>query len=159
MITAARVQEVSSHEAVRQLVGQHLDSGPVIWVSFNRPYEALRRAMGPREGLMYVDATGSNPSGLKFLDDACFVESPVLLEIISLRIRLLARRMPGARIVLDNANQVALYTSMAQMAEFIHHLANDCRRERTALDIVVAGLEHDQVLGRIKSFVDQEVVM
>ncbi len=160
MITAARVQEVTRHETVRQLVQRHLDDGAsVIWVSFNRPYEALKRSMGTQPALMYIDATGSNPTGLKFLDDACFVESPVLLEVIALRMRLLRRRMPEARIVLDSASQIALYTGMAQMAEFVHHLANDCRRDGVPLDIIVAGLEHEKILGRIQSFVDQEVVV
>lgn len=160
MITAARIQEVSSHESVRQLVQEHLDNGtPVVWVSFNRPYEALKRIMGDQPNLMYVDATGSNPTGLKFLDDACFVESPVLLEVIALRIRLLRRRMPKARIIIDSASQIALYTNMAQMAEFMHHLANECRRDDVPLDIIVAGIEHERILNRIQNFVDQEVVV
>lgn len=108
-------------------------------VSANRPHGSLSEQAGPGASrFRFVDCvsalTGMAPPSDRRVQ---YVESPTLLEKISLRAEIMVQRMPGTRAVLvDSLSTLAVYNDVRTVAEWAHHLINRMRMLEAAVVLV-----------------------
>ncbi len=83
-----------------------------------------------RENVQFVDAVSyMTMGGAEQDDNVTFVESPTMLENISLKIEYLLRKYPGEEntVVLDSIDSLAIHNDNRILSEFLHILISNLR--------------------------------
>lgn len=120
-------------ELCRTLLGRFQDG---VIVTANRPYQSLREGFATAgldvSRLRFVDCVTSL-TGLVPPPDphALHIESPTLLEKLSMRTEQLLRRQSHSRFLLvDSLSTLAVYNGADAVAEFTHNLVTRLRMQR-----------------------------
>lgn len=138
-------------------------AGAVLFVTADRPLgswaPAWREAGVDQDRLLVVDAVsamnGQPPSPRPA--NATFLPSPVMLEMLLLRIEQLIVRHAPARVIVDSLNTLALYNGMAAVQAFAHYLANRLRGHGVGADLVLCDSpEADGLRERLAPFLDAQ---
>lgn len=122
---------------LRHVMSQYLDGrGQGVLITANRPAAMLRDGLAQQgldlERLVIVDCisslTGLQPAARP---GVVHVESPTLLEALTMRAEQALRRMTGPKfLVLDSLSALAVYNGTSAVAEAAHGLANRLRMHR-----------------------------
>lgn len=137
-----------------------VDGRKVLLITFNRPYEQLKQALGEQgvdpDGLFFIDVTGQDHGHTLFLPDAIFVDSPNQLELVAMRTKVACQRLGGnVTVVLDSMNLVAQYNSLPSAQEFTHFLVNALRAQDVPADFLVLDTrDGEQLAEGLAAYVD-----
>lgn len=141
-------------------------AGPVLFVTADRPLGSwtapwTTAAVDPAK-VFVIDAVsamgGQQPTPRPA--NATFLPSPVMLEMLLLRIEQLIVRHAPARVVVDSLNTLAFYNGPSAVQAFAHYLANRLRGHGVGADLVLC--EAPEAAGlrdRLAPFIDGQVAL
>ena len=141
-------------------------AGPVLFVTADRPlatWGPVWKAAGVDQGrLLVIDAVsamnGQQPSPRPA--NATFLPSPVMLEMLLLRIEQLVGRHAPVHLVIDSLNTLAFYNGAPAVQAFAHYLANRLRGHGVGADLVLCeGPEAALLRERLAPFIDGQAAL
>lgn len=158
----SHVAALAAHVGDLQTQGRH-----VLFITTDRPYAVLERAFRAAgvdmERIHFLDTVshldGSAP--IERPDNAHFLASPTMLEMVAMRTEQLANRLgDGVHVVLDSLNTLALYNGISPVQEFAHYLANRLRMYGLPGDYVARqNREGTELQEKIAGFTDERVAL
>lgn len=145
-----------------QAVVQHLQGlaggAFVVYVTANRPWATMVKHLGDTDRIYAVDAISGANGMVQHAkqDGVMYLQSPTMLEMIAMRVEQLVTRNPGAHVVVDSLNSLALYNGIGPVQEFSHYLANRLRALDVSGDFIVVDNDQGNSLRRaVEGFVDE----
>lgn len=158
----SHVAAMADHVRALQDAGRY-----VLFITTDRPYAVLERAFGQAgvdlERIHFLDTVshldGSAP--IDRPDNAHFLASPTMLEMVAMRAEQLANRLgDGVHVVLDSLNTLALYNGISPVQEFAHYLANRLRTYGLPGDFVARqNREGAELQEKVAGFTDGRIVL
>ena len=149
-------------QEVAQALVRHYDAG--VFVTANRPHHALRESLG-RVGvdvgkITFVDCV-SSMTGIAPPTEpgVVHVESPTMLEKITMRADLVLRRAQGRRfLLLDSLSTLSVYNGTSTVAELVHNLVTRLRMAGIgAAFLLVDKQAGDDLLDTVQPLCDQVI--
>lgn len=138
--------------------------GPVVFVTADRPFAtwaaAFAQAGVDLDALAVVDAVSAQ-GGLRPAmapRNVVFLASPMLLEMVMVRVEQQAERLQAHHVVVDSISTLAFYNGVAATSAFVHHLASRLRGSSLGGHLVLRDDENRRLLSEhLLPFVDSSL--